>query len=299
VGFYNLITKDYQRTRSLDLILSSQENGKERIPYFLILDEMNLSHVERYFADFLSAIESDESIPLHSSKEMIEVPSDIRLGSNISIIGTVNVDETTYMFSPKVLDRANTIEVLSEPISDYMLGTIESYEINGNMRYLENILEDAQEIRSLTIESIRYQFKDVVTTAGNFWQVYTNELEKFHQVLKEAGLDFGFRVVNEISRFILAAWRFEGKPKEWNNWQYYFDMQIKQKMLPKVHGSERSLGRLIDHLFQLCYSEKISKTPREHTFEDLTQKAIYHSAALKLKDMDTTLYSQRYVSFTR
>lgn len=203
------------------------------------------------------------------------------------------------MFSPKVLDRANTIEVLSESVSNYMLGSVESEERLENMQYLENTLEDASEIRSLTINMIRDQLKDVVTKDGNLWELYSKELAKFQIVLKEAGLDFGFRVVNEISRFILAAWRFEGKPGEWNNWQHYFDMQIKQKMLPKVHGSERSLGRLIDHLFQLCYSERISKTPREHSIEELVQNAIYYSSAAKLKEMDQMLYSQRYTSFTR
>ena len=53
----------YVSTPVLDLILRAQENAN--LPHFLILDEMNLSHVERYFADMLSAIESNESIPLY------------------------------------------------------------------------------------------------------------------------------------------------------------------------------------------------------------------------------------------
>src|SRR5699024_10918316 len=68
------------------------------------------SRVERYFADFLSAMESNEQIPLYSGKERNGVPNTLSLPSNLFIIGTVNVDETTSMFSPKVLDRANTIE---------------------------------------------------------------------------------------------------------------------------------------------------------------------------------------------
>src|SRR5690606_24433993 len=80
-------------------------------PYFLILDEMNLSHVERYFADFLSVMESKDFIKLHSSEvDINQVPSKIEWPINLFIIGTVNIDETTYMFSPKVLDRANVIE---------------------------------------------------------------------------------------------------------------------------------------------------------------------------------------------
>lgn len=85
----------------------------------MILDEMNLSHVERYFADFISAMESRAG-ELHLHREgrvlprklggVADVPETLMLPRNVFVIGTVNVDETTYMFSPKVLDRANVIE---------------------------------------------------------------------------------------------------------------------------------------------------------------------------------------------
>src|SRR5690242_7188342 len=105
----------YIRTKALDLILRAV--GEPDLPHFLILDELNLSHVERYFADLLSAIESGEPVHLHSDKDgdgapalRDGVPGELRLPSNLFVVGTVNVDETTYMFSPKVLDRANVLE---------------------------------------------------------------------------------------------------------------------------------------------------------------------------------------------
>ena len=54
----------YQSTPAYELIKQAQEDPTN--PYFLILDEMNLSHVERYFSDFLSAIESGKNIPLYN-----------------------------------------------------------------------------------------------------------------------------------------------------------------------------------------------------------------------------------------
>ncbi|MBK8648590.1 MAG: hypothetical protein IPN16_19005 [Gemmatimonadetes bacterium] len=63
----------YVSTAALDLILSAKEN--ERAPHFLVLDEMNLSHVERYFADVLSAIESDEPLrytQMSRAKRMVD-----------------------------------------------------------------------------------------------------------------------------------------------------------------------------------------------------------------------------------
>ena len=83
-------------------------------PYFVLLDEMNLARVEHYFSDILSVMESRKwqdgkmvtSTLLRDESENKE----IKLPTNLYIIGTVNMDETTYPFSKKVLDRANTIE---------------------------------------------------------------------------------------------------------------------------------------------------------------------------------------------
>src|SRR6202007_2871683 len=87
-------------------------------PYLLILDEMNLAHVERYFSDFLSGVESrrpvlPDLIFDQPSRQWVlgDVEAQRRaLPRDLLVVGTVNVDETTYMFSPKVLDRAFTFE---------------------------------------------------------------------------------------------------------------------------------------------------------------------------------------------
>ena len=125
VGFVNHLRKDsggnpiYQATPVLELLLRATADLAH--PYFLILDEMNLSHVERYFSDFLSAMESKKSIPLHQEDRALRTPSgftverEIAFPENLFVIGTVNVDETTYMFSPKVLDRANVLEFALAP----------------------------------------------------------------------------------------------------------------------------------------------------------------------------------------
>ena len=82
----------------IDLILEA--NSNPQIPYFLILDEMNLSHVERYFADFLSVMESKDYINLYDEKVANEndVPSKIKLPENLFIIGTVNIDKSPSSF---------------------------------------------------------------------------------------------------------------------------------------------------------------------------------------------------------
>jgi hypothetical protein len=93
-------------------------------------------------------MESEEDIELHQAitgdvkehKDQLP-PRKIKLSENLMVIGTVNVDETTYMFSPKVLDRANTLEFLTQDAEDYMSVSPE-YSAKGDLDYLQNPLSD-------------------------------------------------------------------------------------------------------------------------------------------------------------
>jgi 5-methylcytosine-specific restriction protein B len=136
LGFPNALQANkYERPESgvLDLLIEANKEENKNKPYFLVLDEMNMSYVERYFADFLSVMESGESISLWSGEG--DVPNDISLPINLFIIGTINVDETTYMFSPKVLDRANVIEFKISPdeMSNFLneMKPVDRNSING------------------------------------------------------------------------------------------------------------------------------------------------------------------------
>ena len=276
VGYYNVITNEYQSTPAYDLIKAANKSTE---PHFLILDEMNLSHVERYFADFLSAIESGEKIPLYGEEELT-------LPQNLFIIGTVNVDETTYMFSPKVLDRANVIEFETYSASDYMSNKIDLKPPKGNIEFLENPLE-GNYIRDYGIDELRDLFTEVSVEGETFWDLLTEEIFKFQEILKGSGFDFGFRVINEIVRFMAVAWEYEGKPKEFSKWTRYFDACIKQKLLPKLHGSEKIIGETLDELYKLCLDSVIDT-------EDMLK---YPQSYNKLKEMREVLRKQRYVSF--
>jgi energy-coupling factor transporter ATP-binding protein EcfA2 len=282
IGFYNVITNEYITSDALELILEASKPGNKDKPFFLILDEMNLSHVERYFADFLSAMESNEYISLHKSNDKIGYPNDIKIPKNLFVIGTVNVDETTYMFSPKVLDRANVIEFSTISAKDYMLNGVTQDQLTGNVNYLENPLYEHNLVKSLSesrIENFRSYLENIETLEGNkLWDLLSDELNIFQEVLKTAGFDFGFRVIDEILRFMYVAWYYEGENEIWDNWQRYFDAQIKQKMLPRIHGSQRVLENTLNELSQLCVDYPTSKA--------------------KIEEMKDVLYKQRYVSFT-
>lgn len=229
---------------ALDLILRA--NSDQDNPYFLILDEMNLSHVERYFADILSAIESSgHEITLHSSVEELKasdghpVPREICLPKNLFIIGTVNVDETTYMFSPKVLDRANVLEfraaaddiaVFLDAPSAVNMDSLTGKGIEFGQAFVREADTNVQLDSAITVD------------------LKTRLIEIF-SALAPIGAEFGFRTAFEIARFTYFHEKLSG-----NGWQFNdaLDAQVLQKLIPKLHGSERKLGPTLVALADFC-----------------------------------------------
>lgn len=240
---------------ALDLILRASNNSEK--PYFLILDEMNLSHVERYFSDILSAIESRQEIALHSSAtnllsgpdDLVGVPAKLKFPPNLFIIGTVNVDETTYMFSPKVLDRANVIEFRASP-SD-----ISSFLKNPQAVQIELLATEGASyasafVRACTVEKTEISsLKDEITGGKDVGTELNSKLVQLFEELAAIGGEFGFRTAIEISRFTYFHAYLSGAGWNLNN---ALDAQILQKLLPKLHGSERRLGPVLKKLGEFC-----------------------------------------------
>ncbi|WP_223472009.1 MULTISPECIES: McrB family protein [unclassified Pseudomonas] len=232
----------------LDIVIRAEEDPSR--PYFLILDEMNLSHVERYFSDFLSAMESDCEINLHTAEDAIEgVPPSIELPKNLFIVGTVNVDETTYMFSPKVLDRANVIEftVDESDLKDF-LGAPSKID-------MQSIVGLGKQYQSAIVESAKrtdVDLKDLpiaIADGSAVQQQITDMLLQGFRLLKPIGAEFGFRTAIEVIRFTYFHAQLVG-----SGWgvKDSFDAQMVQKLMPKLHGSERRLRPVLDALEELC-----------------------------------------------
>jgi 5-methylcytosine-specific restriction protein B len=241
LGFQNALNREEYvkpESRALDLLLTASENPTK--PFFLILDEMNLSHVERYFADFLSAMESKEAIPLHSESDQRPsgVPEEIILPKNLYIIGTVNIDETTYMFSPKVLDRANVIEFR---VTDTEMGEFLNSPTNVDMDRLCGLgggMAADFVSRSKLVEAV-FEGSDAVQ----------NVLQEFFVPLQKVGAEFGYRSASEIMQFAAKMRDISEKDSEIDN---IIDAAVVQKLLPKLHGSRKRLEPVLAELKKLC-----------------------------------------------
>jgi 5-methylcytosine-specific restriction enzyme B len=229
----------------LELLIEASKNATK--PYFLILDEMNLSHVERYFADFLSAIESGESVPLHPEGEVwakCNIPAKIRIPENIFIIGTVNIDETTYMFSPKVLDRAGVIEfrVTKEEMEQFLT--------NPGKPDLKRIDKKGSSMAESFV-------KLALTASRESGEQRINEyLLLIFEELKRTGAEFGYRTASDIYRFARIVKILHPEEDQWPKNQIT-DAAIVQKLLPKVHGSRKKLEPVLKSLARLCLIDGI------------------------------------------
>lgn len=267
----------------LDLIIKANKN--ESKPYFLILDEMNLSHVERYFADFLSVMESNTEIALHSGKdEWNGVPAKIGFPKNLFIIGTVNIDETTYMFSPKVLDRASVIEFR------VTAAEMERYLGSNSQINLKNLEGEGKNMAESFVELA----KDESLEAGDKKEL-NKTLMNFFAELKKTGAEFGYRSASEIIRFAAVAKKLD---KSWEQ-NEITDAAIMQKLLPKVHGSRRKLEPVLKTLAELCLKdvkdfETVLKSQDENIY---TEKSGFPISFEKICRMYNNLLANGFTSY--
>ncbi len=267
-------------TGVLQLLLDAEKNEKK--PFFLILDEMNLSHVERYFADFLSAMESGEKIHLYKGATRQangqDIPKTIEIPKNLFVIGTVNVDETTYMFSPKVLDRAQVIEF-----------RVDEKEMNGFLDANPDQKIDLKDLDGKGADMAK-SFLDQAMGSCSVQSEAAEILKRFFKPLSEIGAEFGYRTAKDFMTFVGHYMKLAPEPKL----DDAIDFAIMQKLLPKLHGSTTRLSPVLEELLKLCDDKDTDS--KDQTSES---KGRYLVSTAKLKRMQKQLQDNGYASFAK
>ncbi|RVP47812.1 McrB family protein [Sinorhizobium medicae] len=348
--------ESYEITETIRLILRASHSDAADIPHFLIFDEMNLSHVERYFAPFLSLMEAASILDAESgisllgtddlkliaavleadnpgSREaaaataMIAEGRNFILPPNLFFIGTVNVDETTYMFSPKVLDRAHVIELDAERPSHYLLAGNRS-EPGGtiNIGRADIALKRGIEARETqkyavsnpaTILDTLLDFGVVEAEIETIRSGLVTALDGTYDLLSPVGFSFGYRVSKEVFIYV-TEWVITQllggtvKTAVMESWQVALDEALLQKVLPKIHGNRRSLGDSLRALSAFyAGNDANSSLSASYTLGLATKIAILPSEKLsiatgaeqlprsrkKLSVMHDRLHATGYVSF--
>ncbi|USI76527.1 McrB family protein [Sphingopyxis sp. USTB-05] len=281
LGYPDALSPDrYVKTAAVEIILRASAAPDE--PHILILDEMNLSHVEGYFADFLSAIESpNEPLHLHGdAAERGDVPPFLKgLPRNLFVIGTVNVDETTYMFSPKVLDRANVIEFRADPHA--MRGFLE----NPRKAEADTIAKGGEAHAAEFVARANADSELDATVSA----IFSAEMMFLFDVLSKYELEFGFRTAHEIMRYISLARNIEaGLPwdAERDLLRQAFDEQVCQKILPRLHGARKHLEPILLELGTYCALDRAwsADSAGDLSALQLTTQSAVQEGSLPAKD---------------
>jgi len=323
----------------LDLLLEASKPGREAVPHFLILDEMNLSHVERYFADFLSAMEARSgAIRFHEEGagntkaetgdlkpksgtpeadfrlprfegDPVGVPRSLPYPQNLFVIGTVNVDETTYMFSPKVLDRAHVIEFEVDP-DDVKAFLDDPKPLQPVPRapagQAEAFLALSLRARGLQEPSLP-ELPPAVKTEVN------RHLLEVLEILHNGRFEFAFRTAKEVVAYLKVSHELAADKAAWEagKWKSDLDDEILQKILPRLHGSRTRVGPLLGALGWYLQSGdkeeamKFFPAPGEELPEKPVQEIIaLHKAAAafprsfaKVQRMARVVIEEQFVSF--
>ncbi|HLA80899.1 MAG TPA: DUF3578 domain-containing protein, partial [Thermoleophilia bacterium] len=283
----------WQVPASLEFML--QAGGDVGRPYTLVLDEMNLAHVERYFADVLSGMELDYSCLPNLVREgdgLWRIPAGadprVPVPRNLMVIGTVNVDETTYMFSPKVLDRANTFEFRVRT-ADLEVGHEKPVPLEPG---------PADLVAGFLAIAADDQWHLDHPAPGQ--DVFTGHMRALHELLSEEGFEFGHRLFYEAVRFA-AMYAAAGN----NDPLQALDLQIMQKVLPRLHGSRRRLEATLCAIGQFCQNPDSDYKPglrdaaaRFDPLQTSMAEARLPISFEKVARMTRALRANQFVSFT-
>jgi len=218
VGYYSEFTKEYKETDFLKRLYEA--SFKQDEINMMVLDEMNISRIEYYFADFLSILEyptEDWLISVMQMKDGQEQPvkfedGNVRIPANTWFIGTANTDDSTFTISDKVYDRAIVLDFLR--IND-------PFEMNYN----------SEEIHMSSTELLEL-FKEARENQEN--RLNDEERKKFRQlcdfVLETFNITFGNRIMNQIENFVPVYVALGGNKVE------ALDFIFSRKVMRKLQG---------------------------------------------------------------
>lgn len=282
------------------------------VPYFLCLDEMNLAPVEQYFAEYLSVIESrklnpdgtittDPIIEYENTDaygslidQLFDTPEErktyktdeggkrLTIPQNLFVVGTVNMDETTFSFSRKVLDRAMTIEMNEVDLH----GGLER-GVGNEIGYIGNsIIGDAAE------------GCDIYEDNRDLCDQVLAYLEQVNAILEGTPFKIAYRTRNE---FLMYAVNRKTLAPDSQLWQT-LDEMTSMKILSRIEGDSDRTQSVLDKL-KVLVDEKIVANISVNADETLSAEPTAHHAlpgsisATKIDEMLAKLKATGFTSY--
>ncbi|OAB48012.1 MrcB family domain-containing protein [Paenibacillus antarcticus] len=295
---YKDLSGNFRPGQLTEVLVDAMKPINRDKPYFICLDEMNLARVEHYFSDLLSILETQEwqgdrivtSTLIHakslSSEDDQMIYGNIYLPDNVYIIGTVNMDETTHPFSKKVLDRANTLEFNYINLGQY-----------PDMELVSKSIDSAQPTPNSFLRSDYLQLIDVYKENSELVKRNTELLVKINGILENIHSHVGFRIRDAVCFYMIYNERSDLLSED-----IAFDMQLLQKILPRIQGSSMSVKRALLCLMEIALGTSLKISELADDASNLYKPSIlegakYPQTARKLVFMIRRLEEDGFTSF--
>lgn len=234
LGYADTLNNVYRPGDSglVDILIEAADNKEDRL-YIVCFDEMNLARVEHYFSQFLSILET-EAKQLRLYNEELQhrfynggkYPPIVPIRDNVLFVGTVNIDESIHIFSDKVLDRSNVIELSVLPFKE--LTEIQEKKANKIPNEKKKNAMEAKEY--ISFRDMKRTISLTEQELDCLWEIHST----LHNISTKMGI--GPRIVRQIDQYIKNMpinCPFDRKMA--------FDLQIVQRILIKIRGSEDAL----------------------------------------------------------
>ena len=249
-GYYNSLEGKFNATSLLKVLYQAQEDAKNSISEYLtivLLDEMNLAHVELYFSELLSKLEllrgsDDVKLEIDIAEKN---PYEIKLNKNVIWVGTMNEDETTKSLSDKVIDRSNLINF---PRPNKFISRNELKELKEAPKLKRELWESWKwnNVKNMLMqnETTKEENIKIITDFEKKIDVLKGKMEEINGYLKFSGRAIGHRVWQSIENYIrnyplvLESIRKRNSEELEKAIQIAFEDALVQKLMPKLKGLE-------------------------------------------------------------
>ena len=249
-GYYNSLEGKFNATSLLKVLYQAQEDAKNSISEYLtivLLDEMNLAHVELYFSELLSKLEllrgsDDVKLEIDIAEKN---PYEIKLNKNVIWVGTMNEDETTKSLSDKVIDRSNLINF---PRPNKFVSRNELKEQEEAPKLKRELWESWKwnDVKNMLMqnETTKEENIKIITEFEDKIDDLKEKMEEINGYLKFSGRAIGHRVWQSIENYIrnyplvLESIRNRNSEELEKAIQIAFEDALVQKLMPKLKGLE-------------------------------------------------------------
>lgn len=241
IGYYNPLTKEIEKSQPrfsdcMEQLTFENAYNMVQAPYFVLLDEANLSPIEFYWSNFNYYYDDPtHQLVSYSNGKKYE------FGAELKFLATINYDQTTADLSPRFLDRAWVISMNPVSVETIVSGLVD-----------DSIVKNNKEIISLKSLNRIFNWHDIKEKKMN--PITKTRLDRIVDKMKEGNHTISARSLLALSHYYLVAEEYMSSK------EVALDYAISQKILPCISGNGKKYGEFLNGLMSICKENQLNKS---------------------------------------